>query len=262
MTGRSLARRFPLRRTLLWWPILLLPALAACGWLAIWLQWYLPGGTLRKIEVAFASVAIGGLGVGIGFATTRRLVWILIAAPAIWPPHVPLFGFFYVWLIIVMRCGGLVLFGRLGAAAARARPGPWRLPLAVALVSIAITLDASRRLDDSKSFWPWNAHRQELISLRRDATEAARRLGLRLGAAPFDGETRRRLSAVVPLETTFVLPLIHRSVTARVNETDAPFVWLYFPDGRVGWLEPHTMQVGWFGDLSDLTDSRYRLHLR
>ena len=241
---------------------MVLPALATCGWLAIWLQWYLPGGTLRNIEVAFATLAIGGLGVGIGYAATRRLVWILIPAPAIWPPHVPLFALMYVSLAIVMRCGGLVLFGRLGAAAARARSGPWRLPLAVALVSIAITLDVSRRLDDSKSFWPWNAHRQELISLRRDATEAARRLGLGMGAAPLDGETRRRLSAIVPLETTFVLPLIHRSVTARVNETDAPFVWLYFPDGRVGWLEPHTMQIGWFGDLSDLTDSRYRVQLR
>jgi len=55
------------------------------------------------------------------------------------------------------------------------------------------------------------------------------------------------------IETTFELPLIHRSVTARIRETDTPFVWLYFPDGRVGWLEPHTMRVSWFGDSSDLT---------
>jgi hypothetical protein len=232
------------------------PALAACGWLAIWLQWYLPGGDLRNVEVAFASVAIGGLAVGIGFTATRRLFWILIAAPAIWPPHVPLSAFLWAGLIIAMRFCGLALFGGLGANAARARPGPWRLPLAVALVSIAITLDAGRRLDDSKSFWPWSAHRQELIALRRDATEAARRLGLRMSMVPFDGETRRRLSAVVAIETTFELPLIHRSVIARIGETDAPFVWLYFPDGRVGWLEPLTMRVSWFDDSSDLTVRR------
>ena len=73
---------------------------------------------------------------------------------------------------------------------------------------------------------------------------------------PFDGEIRRRLSAVVPIETTFELPLIHRSVTARIGETDGDFVWLYFPDGRVGWLEPQTMRVLWFGDSSDLTVRR------
>ena len=245
-----------LRRTLLWWPVLVVPALAACGWLAIWLQWYLPGGALRNVEVAFASVAIGGFAVGIGFTATRRLFWILIAAPAIWPPHVPLSAFLWAWPIIAMRFCGLALFGHLGANAARARPGPWRLPLAVALVSIAITLDAGRRLDDRKSFWPWSAHQQELIALRRNATEAARRLGLRMSMAPFDGETRRRLSAAVPIETTFELPLIHRSVTARIGETDTPFVWLYFPDGRVGWLEPHTMRISWFGDASDLTAGR------
>jgi hypothetical protein len=138
----------------------------------------------------------------------------------------------------------------------RARSGPWRLPLAVALMSIAITLDAGRRFDDSKSFWPWSAHRQELIALRRDADDAARRLGLRTSMAPFDGETRRRLSAVVPIETTFELPLIRRSVTVRIGEIDTPFVWLYFPDGRVGWLEPHTMRISWFGDVSDLTAGR------
>src|SRR6185503_9724155 len=103
---------------------------------------------------------------------------ILIAAPVIWPPHVPLSAFLWVWPLIVMRFCGLALCGRAGAIAARARPGPWRLPLAAALVLIGITLDAGRRLDDSKSFWPWSAHRQELIALRRDATEAARRLGL------------------------------------------------------------------------------------
>ena len=253
MTLDPLARMFLLRRTFLWWPVLVVPALAACGWLAMWLQWYLPGEDLRNLEVAFASVAMGGLAVGIGFTATRRLFWILIAAPAIWPPHVPLSAFLWAGVIIAVRFCGLALFGVLGAHAARARPGPWRLPLAVALVSIAITLDASRRLDDSKSFWPWSAHRQELIALRRDATEAAGRLGLRMSAAPFDGETRRRLGAVVPIETTFELPLIHRSVTARIRETDAPFVWLYFSDGRVGWLEPHTMRVSWIGDSSDLT---------
>jgi len=226
------------------------PALAACGWLAVRLQWYLPGGALRNVEVAFASVAIGGLAVGIGFTATRRLLWILIAAPAIWPPHVPLTAFLWAGGIIAMRFCGVALFGCLGASVARARPGSWRLPLAVALMSIAITLDAGRRLDDSKSFWPWSAHRQELIALRHDATEAARRLGLRMSMRPFDAETRRRLSAVVPIETTFELPLIHRSVTAPIGETDGDFVWLYFPDGRVGWLEPQTMRVLWFGDSS------------
>jgi hypothetical protein len=68
----------------------------------------------------------------------------------------------------------------------------------------------------------------------------------------FDGETRRRLSAVAPIETTFELPLIHRSVTARIAETSSHFVWLFFPDGRVGWLEPDTMRILWFGDTSDL----------
>ncbi len=245
-----------MRRTLLWWPVLVVPALAACGWLAIWLQWYLPGGSLRNVEVAFASVAIGGLAVGIGFTATRRLFWILLAAPVIWPPHVPLSAFLWVGLIIAMRFCGLALFAGLGANMARARPGPWRLPLAVALVSIAITLDAGRRLDYSKSFWPWSSHRQELIALRRDATEAARRLGLRTSMLPFDGETRRRLSAVVPIETTFELPLIHRSVTARISETDTHFVWLYFRDGRVGWLEPQTMRILWSGDSSDLAVPR------
>jgi hypothetical protein len=247
---------FLLRRTLIWWPVLIVPALAVCGWLAIWLQWYLPGGMLRNVGVEFAAVAICGLAVGIGFTATRRRLWIVIAVFAIWPPHLPVSAFLWAWLIIALRCSGLALFGQLGANMARARPGLWRLPLAVALLSIAITVDVGRRLDNRKSFWPWSAHRQELIALRRDAVVAAGRLGLRQSAAPFSDETRRRLSAVVPIETTFELPLIHRRVTARVNETDAPFVWLYFPDGRVAWLEPYSMQISWFGDLSDLTVSR------
>jgi len=95
------------------------PALAASGWLAIWLQWYLPGGDLRNVEVAFASIAIGGLAVGIGFTATRRLFWILIAAPVIWPPHVPLSAFLSVWPLIVMRFCGLALFGRAGCTVRR-----------------------------------------------------------------------------------------------------------------------------------------------
>jgi hypothetical protein len=228
------------------------PALAVCGWLAIWLQWYLPGGGLRNAGVAFAAVAIGGFAAGIGFTATRRLFWILFAVPAIWPPHVPLSAFLWASLVIAMRACGLALFGSLGANVARARPGAWRLPLAVALAAIAITLDAGRRLDDDKSFWPWSAHRQDLIALRRNATEAARRLGLRTSMVPFDDETRRRLAAAVPIEATFELPLIHRRVTARIGETDPQFVWLYFPDGRVGWLEPDTMRISWFGDVSDV----------
>jgi hypothetical protein len=132
--------------------------------------------------------------------------------------------------------------------AVRARPGPWHLPVAVALALIAVTLETAWRLDDNKTFWPWSAHRQELIALRRNATDAAHRLGLRTSLTSFDDETGRRLAAAVPIETTFEFPLIPRRVTARIIDTDSGFVSIVFHDGRIGSLDPETMRLWWVSD--------------
>jgi hypothetical protein len=240
------------------WLLVLLPALALAGWLALWLQWALP----EEDDFGFGRMLIGlpltgflaaFVGARAGANRVRQALLVTVAAMgAAWTWLPITFAFLAVadgirkqqvfWLMgsvafFLIGTAALLFIGYVAGRVVTPRIGtPWRSPLAGALLIVlgSLTAFGAPLLESYKWCWPWTSFHRELQEFKSNAERAGERLGLPRDRDLTD-EERARLAQETALDIELRFPIIGRSVRARIRDLrESEYVMISWGDGQFG----------------------------